>query len=117
MTAARGGPQPMGQADAVALLAPGTLAGLCVEDEHGALRPVPVWISEASSETITLRSLDGASLGATGAPACLVVDEFASYVGIRGAIVRGILERVDGAERLTVTRASGFSFENTTTSL
>jgi hypothetical protein len=40
-------------------------------------------------------------------------------VGIRGAIVRGTIdaEPIDGRVRLSVTHASGFSFENTTTSL
>jgi hypothetical protein len=106
----------MAPAQVVALLVPGSLAGLCVEDSEGVLRTVPVWIEAATTDVVTLRLL-GSPWPALGS-ACLVFDEFATYVGIRGAIVRGTLEAAEaGRARLVVTHLSGFSFENTTTSL
>ncbi|MCU1344826.1 MAG: hypothetical protein JWL70_1092, partial [Acidimicrobiia bacterium] len=100
----------------VAFLSTGPLAGLCVEDSEGRLRAVPVWVHSASADVVTVRPVGGSSTLA--GPACLVADEFASYVGIRGAIVRGELEPASNeAAVMRVTHASGFSFENTTTSL
>lgn len=111
-----GGPQPLSISDVVAFLSTGPLAGLCIEDEDGRLQTVPVRVQSASADAVTLRPFGPSPL--VGGPACVVADEFASYVGIRGAIVRGELELVaDGSAVLRVTRASGFSFENTTTSL
>ena len=107
----------MSRAETMAVLTPGLVAGICTEDADGRLQAVPVWIEETSVETVSARLVGDTSLGVGSV--CLVADEFASYVGIRGAIVRGTIdaEAVDGRVLLSVTHASGFSFENTTTSL
>jgi len=112
-----GGPLSTSRAEAMAVLSPGLVASLCLEAADGSLRALPVRVVQATLDVVGLSAAAGANLEA--GPACLVADEFASYVGIRGAIVRGALSVVaaDGRADLTVTHARGFSFENTTTSL
>jgi hypothetical protein len=80
---------------------------------------------ETATEDAVLVSVpDGADLpDGYRADACLVADEFADYVGIRGAIVRGVLHTPGqgGSDRqarwLSITRARGFSFAGTKVSL
>jgi hypothetical protein len=70
--AAPGGPKAMSQAEAVAILSPGSVAGICTEDAAGVLRAVPVWIEQAAQDTVIARLVghDDAPAG----PACLVGD-------------------------------------------
>jgi hypothetical protein len=98
-------------------------ASVCFEDGQGVLRAVPMWMTEANREEIQMEAPAG-DLGdeRPQAHACLVADDFKTYVGIRGAIIRGLLRSFgDGTDprrrALTIAKAHGFSFENTTVSL
>jgi hypothetical protein len=122
MTSQQRGPKKM-EDDAVDdFLRQPRLANLCVQDEHGGLHAVPAWTEGADGSGIGVRlALPDGVLPPEG-HACLVVDEFSSYVGIRGVIARGWLAaqttEADPARRyLSIDRAHGFSFENTTVSL
>ena len=103
--------------DRTAFLATPRFAGLCTQDDEGRLVTSPVWIEGASDQALELTLLIDTPIGGA---ACVVADEFNSYVGIRGAIVRGLLEEAPpdpSHRRLAISRARGFSFEDTTTSL
>lgn len=121
----RGGPKKMGEEELQQFLATPRWASLCIRDSGDGLRVLPVWVQEASPTSMQLVSPRPlTSSGPAGAPACLVADHFESYVGIRGAIVRGAatVSMADGASgtshlSLRLRTAHGFSFENTTLSL
>jgi len=117
----RGGPARMEPAELEAFLAEPRWAGLCLEDEQGRLRAVPAWIAGGHVQGDVEVTVPAGALPAMDpAPACLVADRFESYVGIRGAILRGRLRPAEAGDeqwRLTVAKAHGFSFANTTVSL
>ena len=120
----RGGPKQMEDEALRDFLTQPRWACLCIQDATGALRAAPAWVQSATEDEVVVSLPDGADLpDRDRADACLVADEFADYVGIRGAIVRGVLHPSGGdgtdrrARRLSITRARGFSFEGTTVSL
>jgi hypothetical protein len=99
-------------------------ASLCIEDDTGRLQAGPVWIEQADEDELLLRSPAHVILEWAGPDACVVTDEFESYAGIKGAIVRGALQPVDReaiedtpARRLRISRSLGFTFRGARTSL
>jgi hypothetical protein len=105
-----------------AFLAEPRWAAMCVKDGDGQLRPTPVWLEPRPADELGVELLEAPSIAADDMAGCLVCDEFSSYLGIRGVILRGVLRAdasaVDQRRRtFTVSKAYGFSFENSTVSL
>jgi hypothetical protein len=122
MTTQQRGPKKM-EDDAVDdFLRQPRLANLCVQDEHGRLHAMPAWTEGADRNGTGIRLALGDGVLPSEGHACLVADEFSSYVEIRGVIVRGwlaahMIEADPALRYLSIDRAHGFSFENTTVSL
>ena len=119
-----GGPKRMGPDELHELLSTSRWGSFCAEDRAGDLQARPIWIKAATDDQLTLvapAGWDGVTEGAAG---CVVVDEFKTYLGIRGAILRGFLrshhppDMAGRADRgFTITTSHGFTFEGSSTSL
>jgi hypothetical protein len=122
MTSPQRGPKRMEDGAVNDFLRQPRVASLCIEDGQGQLHVMPAWTQDADDGSIGVRLALRDGITPSEGHACLVVDEFSSYVGIRGVIVRGRLAAqssgTDPALRLlSIDRAHGFSFEDTTVSL
>ncbi len=97
---------------------------MCIEDDTGRLQAGPAWIEQADEDGLFLRSPANVILEWAGPDACVVADEFENYTEIKGAIVRGTLQRVDPEAnegvptiRLRISQSLGFTFRGVRTSL
>ena len=119
-----GGPKRMSPDELEELLATPRWGSFCAEDAAGELQPRPIWITADGEEQLTLAAPTGWDGVMDGGAGCVVVDQFQTYLGIRGAILRGMVATQrppDGQERVdrsfTITSGFGFSFEGSSTSL
>lgn len=101
-----------------AFLSQDRIGSLCVETDSGELCAYPVRIARTDEDVIRVMPADpdhAYGAGRTSGWACLVTDEFETYEGIRGVIVRGSLHDDDSGDLLVLGVKSrvGFTFEGT----
>lgn len=108
----RRGPGRLSAGEIAQFVATRRLASLCVEDEAGELRAVPAWAVSKGGDTVDIEMPDTPTLALRPeTAACVVADEFETYEGIRGVILRG---QLTDDHRLLVEHKLGFTFEGTT---
>jgi hypothetical protein len=97
----RGGPRPLDPEAVDRFLGQERWASMCAEDASGVLSAVPVRLIGGKSTDVAFLSADpeaSAAVALDGRPVCLVADQFESYDGIEGVILRGRLHQRAGAK-------------------
>jgi len=87
-------------------------AAVCVPDGKGGLvaRMARYRLDGAPAQGVSLALSGAAADLPAGDGACVLVDTYPSYDGIRGTMLRGKLRVKSGEARLDASRVSGFDF-------
>jgi hypothetical protein len=86
----RGGPAQMESDELVALLSEHPSGALCMVSAKGTLQAWPARVHSAEAEVVHVNVVHAdTNVPSDAGQACLVVDQFGSYEGIRGAMIQG----------------------------
>jgi hypothetical protein len=115
----KGGPRRLDDESARSFMLHAGTGSLCFEDGEGRLCATPVDLRASSEATLVFAAPDIRELARAtkrGGHACFVADEFETYEGIKGVIVRGTLASGGSPPpqiNLLIDSVIGFSFANT----
>ena len=113
-----GGPRRLDPQGIDRFLAKTRWGALCGVDSAGELLAIPAMVSPDAGGRLVLESPQPETTGglaARGASVCVVVDEFETYEGIEGVILKGRIGpgRIFGETLMEVASRVGFTFAGT----